>query len=1112
MAAMRRFEHPVRAAGACLCLAAFLAWFTFFTPWPSCGAAKADGDTTAWAADTARKGVSDAPASQGAIPRPLRVVLDDNYPPYIFRDSEGRLRGILVDQWALWEKHTGHPVELTATDWGKAQELFRQGRADVIDTIFFTPERAVLYSFSKPYAEIPVSVFHHETISGLPDPSALKGFAVAVKDGDACIEVLKSHGITTFLLYPSYEAIVRDAASGTVKIFCIDDPPAFYFLTKYGLLEPFRKGFTLYSGQMHRAVLKGREGILRLVEEGFAAVPEKALREIDRKWLGSPLGSSIPWRTVGWIVGGLALLAFVSLMGNVLLNARVRRKTLEVERLLAETREREEVLRITFSSMAEGVITTDAEGRVRDMNPLAEKLTGWPRNDAQGRPIEEVFRIVNEKTRRPVENPVDLVLRQGITVGLANHTLLIARDGTERPIADSAAPIRDAQERTVGCVLVFRDQTEERQTLAMLHETLEKYQLTLQAASMSSWDWHVAERRVVRDALWAARRGLRPEETSEEPKIWFKTVHPEDRHRVLRCLRDHLEGRTPYFEATYRIHSQDGSWGWLWDRGKVIARDDAGKPLRVIGIEVDITAQKTMETRLRLLTRVVEQSPLSVVITDPTGKIEYVNPRFCELTGYDMREVIGENPRILQSGTTPRETYEALWKTITCGRVWKGVFCNRKKDGTLYWEEAVICPIVDDSGRISHYVGLKEDITVKRRLEDQLLQAQKLESVGRLAGGVAHDFNNALQIIMGYAEVAMGFVNSQDRIHRMLTEIHKAAQRSAGVVRQLLTFARKEVIRPVALDLNEHMVETHRMLQRLIGEEIQLELRPGKDLWPVLLDPSQVDQMVANLVINARDAIERAGKIVIETENVVMDGSRKAGPVFIPKGDYVRLSVEDTGCGMDAETLGRIFEPFFTTKEVGKGTGLGLSTVYGIVKQNGGWIDVTSHPGRGTRFDLFFPRVSPDVGEGARDMGPADREDVQGAGETVLLVEDEPTILDLAQSILENAGFRVVSFQNPEEAVRWAEGHTGPLHLVITDVVMPAMSGREVWDRVKKTHPQVPCLFMSGYTADILIHRGVGTEESHFIHKPFTADALLWKIREVLFSGRSDTARPFRRP
>ncbi len=403
---------------------------------------------------------------------------------------------------------------------------------------------------------------------------------------------------------------------------------------------------------------------------------------------------------------------------------------------------------------------------------------------------------------------------------------------------------------------------------------------------------------------------------------------------------------------------------------------------------------------------------------------------------------------------------------------------------------------------------MKRDITAERQLEDQLAQAQKLESVGRLAGGVAHDFNNALQIIMGYAEVALGFVDSKDRVHRMLNEIHKAAQRSAGVVRQLLTFARKEVIRPVPLNLNEHLAETHRMLQRLIGEEILLEMRPGRDLWPILLDPSQADQMVANLVINARDAIERTGVITLETENVTLDGSQKAGPVFIPKGEYVRLTVMDTGCGMDAQTLERIFEPFFTTKEVGKGTGLGLSTVYGIVKQNRGWIDVTSIPGQGTRFDLFFPRLLTDEERQATETGLLKEEDFYGAGETVLLVEDEPVILELAQSILENSGYRVHAFPNPKTALTWAEKIRDPVHLLLTDVVMPEMSGRELWDQLKKTHPEATCLFMSGYTADMLVHRGVGAEESFFIHKPFTAEALLWKIREVLYTKPGHSSKP----
>ncbi|SHF02372.1 PAS domain S-box-containing protein [Desulfacinum infernum DSM 9756] len=905
---------------------------------------------------------------------PLRVVLDDNYPPYIFKDAEGRLRGILPDQWALWEKKTGRRVRLIATDWAEAQDMIRRGEADAIDTLFRTPEREGVYTFGAPYAEIPVSVFHHETISGIPDLEALKGFAVAVKEGDAAVEVLKNRGVAAFLTYPSYESIVQAAASGTVKIFCMDDPPAYYLLAKYGILDHFKKGFTLYSGSFHRAVLKGREDLLAVVEEGFSALSRKDLEAIDRKWMGSSLRPSVPWRTVGWAMGTLALLVLLGLLWIVLLNARVRRKTQEVRKLLDESRRREEILRVT----------------------------------------------------------------------------------------------------------------------------LEKHELTLQAASMSSWDWNVRERCVVRDASWAERRGLDPSRSWEDLRTWIDTVHPEDRSRVLARLKDHLEGRTSHYEAAYRVRNADGAHHWILDRGKVIVRDDAGKPVRMIGIETDITAQKTMEARLRLLTRVVEQSPLSIVITDPAGRIEYVNEEFCRLTGYRPHEVIGENPRLLQSGRTPRETYRDLWDTITRGRTWQGVFCNRTKDGSLYWEEAVICPIVDESGRIDHYAAMKQDITARKQLEEQLVQAQKMESVGRLAGGVAHDFNNALQIIMGYAEVALGLLDSRDRVHRMLNEIHKAARRSAGVVRQLLAFARKDLIRPVPLNLNEHLAEIHRMLKRLIGEEILLELRPGEDLWPVLLDPSQADQVVANLVINARDAIERSGTITLETQNVFLDGSRKAGPVFIPEGEYVRLSVTDTGCGMDAQTMEHIFEPFFTTKEVGKGTGLGLSTVYGIVKQNGGWIDVTSAPGEGTRFDLFFPRLRSDAHGRSGGSDRAREGESPRAGETVLVVEDEPLILGLAQTILRDAGYRVHAFNRPSAALQWVREHADPVHLLLTDVVMPEMSGRELWDYIKRWRPDVGCLFMSGYTADMLAHRGVGSEELHFIHKPFTADVLLRKIRRIL--------------
>ncbi|WP_170920447.1 PAS domain S-box protein [Desulfacinum hydrothermale] len=1051
-------------------------------------------------------------ANPGEGPRPLQVVLDDNYPPYIFRDPDGHLQGILVDQWHLWEQATGRSVQLVAMDWGKALESFRQGRGDVIDTIFQTPNRAKIYSFGKPYAEIPVSIFYHTTISGLPDAHSLGGFAVAVKKGDACIQVLRNNGVRTFVKYLSYEAIIRAAAAGKVKIFCIDDPPAYYFLSKYGLTDRFKRGFSLYSGWFHRAVRKGDEAVLEEVERGFASLDPQSLEAIDRKWMGTPLQAPIPWRRFLWAAGLLAVLMGLGALWIVLLKVRVRQKTRQIRSLLDESRKREEVLRITFQSMAEGVILTDPKGLVERMNPTAESLTGWKEEEARGLPAAEVFQVVGEKTRTPIPDPVALALEKRAPVRLADDSLLIPLEGSKRPVADSASPIVDSQGRLLGCVLVFRDQSEERRTLNLLYEALGKYELAFQAASMSSWEWRIPERRVVRDAQWAQRRGLDPSRRWEDPAAWSETLHPEDRPEVLKGLRNHLKGETSYFEATYRIRSADGSCTWVLDRGKVIERDDEGNPVRMIGIEMDLTAQKTMEARLRLLTQAVEQSPLSIVITDPSAHIEYVNEQFCRLTGYGIREVIGQNPRFLQSGKTPKETYEELWKTITQGKTWSGVFCNRKKDGTLFWEQAVICPILDDKGRISHYVGMKEDITAKKQLEDQLIQVQKLESVGRLAGGVAHDFNNALQVITGYAEVALGCLNPHDRVHRMITEIHKAARRSAGIVRQLLAFARKDIIRPVPLNLNDHLGETHRMLQRLIGEEIVLDLQPDKDLWTVSLDPSQVDQILANLVINARDAIEHTGTITISTQNVELDGTLKVGPVFVPAGQYVRLSVEDTGHGMDEKTLERIFEPFFTTKEVGQGTGLGLSTVYGIVKQHGGWIDVASHPGRGTRFDLYFPRVRTDAEPKAEPARPSAEEKAEGAGQTVLIVEDEPLILELARSILEDAGYRVHAFTSPRAALDWVQTNSDPVHLLLTDVVMPDMSGRELWERLKNLRPAALCLYMSGYTAEMLQRRGLGSDDIQLISKPFSNESLLKRIQDLLGSSEPHLAAAARKP
>jgi PAS domain S-box-containing protein len=383
----------------------------------------------------------------------------------------------------------------------------------------------------------------------------------------------------------------------------------------------------------------------------------------------------------------------------------------------------------------------------------------------------------------------------------------------------------------------------------------------------------------------------------------------------------------------------------------------------------------------------------------------------------------------------------------------------------------------------------------KEKLEAQLFQAQKMESVGRLAGGVAHDFNNMLGVIIGRAEMALGQDVSPDKLQHNLEEILKAGLRSADLTRQLLAFARKQTAVPKILHLNDTILGMLKMLRRLIGEDIDLLWAPGLDLWNVKIDPSQVDQILANLAVNARDAISGVGAVTMRTENVVIDDSNRAEtPEFIP-GEYVLLTVSDTGTGMSQEVCEKIFEPFFTTKEVGKGTGLGLSTVYGIVKQNDGFIYVASEPGKGTTFKIYLPRFK-------AATAPAHSGEVAGkrptGKETILLVEDDEAILNLSKMILENLGYTVLAAHTPVYALHLVEEHPGDLHLLITDVVMPEMNGRELAEQLRVIRPNLKCLYMSGYTADVIAHRGILDEGVNFIRKPFGSDDFAARVRQVL--------------
>ena len=647
----------------------------------------------------------------------------------------------------------------------------------------------------------------------------------------------------------------------------------------------------------------------------------------------------------------------------------------------------EESLRTTLDSIGDAVIATDVEGRVMRMNPIAERLTGWSIDEARGQPFSKVFDIKSEITGERAESPIERVIREGVVVGLANHTALVARDGTTRPIADSAAPIRDARGEMTGVVLVFRDQTDER----------------------------------------AAERAIR--------------------------------------EANAFLDS------------------------------------------------IVENIPNMIFVKD-SNDLRFVrfNKAGEELVGSPREDLIGKN----DYDFFPKEQADFFTqKDREVLRSKKLLDIPEEKIQTPKgerWLHTRKIPISNESGEVKYLLGISEDITEKRAMltelerrveertkelresEEQLRQSQKMEAIGRLAGGVAHDFNNLLSVILSYGEMMSSAIPKDDPLSGELTEIRKAAQRAADLTRQLLAFSRQQVLAPKVTDLNQTLASMDKMLTRIIGEHIEVRTLQAQALGMVKVDPGQIEQVIMNLVVNARDAMPQGGTITLETANVELDQSYADEHVGVTAGPHVMVAVTDTGIGIDKQTLGRIFEPFFTTKETGKGTGLGLSTVFGIVKQSGGHIWVYSEVDHGTTFKIYFPRINAET----RRASLGGIVTTPRGSETILLVEDEEQVRTLAKNVLKRQGYSVVDAHDAASAIALASKHEGRIHLLLTDVVMPKMSGRELVEKLGPTRPDMKVLFMSGYTDDTIVHHGVLGAGVAFLQKPITPDTLARKVREVL--------------
>lgn len=645
---------------------------------------------------------------------------------------------------------------------------------------------------------------------------------------------------------------------------------------------------------------------------------------------------------------------------------------------------------------------------------------------------------------------------------------------------------------------------EERATLALRNEALVK------SFGEIVYDWRPLEDKLIWDGNFTQVLGYTPDEMGSNTEGWTSRVHPDDLQRVL----DEVERATQerrLFDLEYRFKRNDGNYCWMHDQG-VTYVDERGTLNRIIGVFSDITEHKRAtealresESRYRAL---AEAAHDMIFVIDRDDRVQYANTFAARQFGATPEQLIGKPRAELFPPDIAGRQGQSLRRVFDNGQPLFNETTIRFAKREM-WISNWLVPLRDESGAVTAVLGISRDITEQRRLEEQYLQAQKMEAIGRLAGGVAHDFNNMLNVIIGYGEIVFDKLHHGDPLRKEVEEIIKAGQRSAALTRQLLAFSRKQPLQPEVLDLNALLKNLEKMLRRLIGENIDLELTLAADLAHVKADPAQVEQVIMNLAVNAQDAMPHGGKLTIETANVEFDDLYAQNYAEVMAGIYVMIAITDTGCGMDKETISKVFDPFFTTKDKGKGTGLGLAMVYGIVKQSGGNICVSSEQGQGTTFKIYLPRT--DAEPDLKEVRPAEGERWGGSGH-ILVVEDEEALRDLLETVLTELGYQVTLAANGGEALLQVEEKGLEPDLVITDVVMPGMSGVVLAECLQRNRPDLKVLYMSGYTDNALTHHGALDPALPFIQKPFNIKDLAAKIKQVMLGQKQNHPADHRQP
>lgn len=777
----------------------------------------------------------------------------------------------------------------------------------------------------------------------------------------------------------------------------------------------------------------------------------------------------------------------------------------ELRRVLAEldaSRERY----IDFYDMAPvGYCTLTEEGLLLKANLTAASILGVVRRELAGQRLSRFIKKEDQDVywsfRQDLFKTGDArscqlrMMKNGGTTFWAQLNAIVVREPSTTAGQAGGAP--------VGRV-VLSDISELKEAENGLRESEQDFMNLVNSGMAMIWTSGTDKLCNYFNSVWLEFTGRTLEQEMDHG--WVEGVHPDDRRRCLDLYVQAFD-RQEKFSMEYRLQRHDGQYRWIVDEG-CPRYDSRGKFLGYIGHCLDIDERKQAEEALQeseARFKLLHNASFGGICIHDKGIILDCNQGLSEMTGYSNIELIGMDGLLLIS----EKCRDKVMNNILSGyeKPYEALGVRKNNEEYPLRLEARIVPWKGKKVRSVEFrdiTELKQTEEAKIKLESQLQHAQKMESIGLLAGGVAHDFNNMLGVIIGYSELILDEINPSQQFHTELKEIQKAARRSTDLTRQLLTFARKQMVSPKVLDLNQTIEGMLNMLRRLIGEHINLVWMPGTSLWPIEMDPSQIDQILANLCVNARDAITSAGQIVVETENTSFSEEYCTGHSGVVPGEYVRIAVSDNGSGIDAETLAHIFEPFFTTKNIGEGTGLGLASVYGAIKQNNGFINAYSEPGLGTTFTIYIPRY---IDKTTETRTTTSEEPVLRGNETIMLVEDEPTLLIMTRTMLERLGYTVLPAATPSEAMRLVSEFSSPIDLLVTDVIMPEMNGRMLAERLAESRPAMKHLFMSGYTANIIASQGGALSAGvSFIQKPFSKKELALKIRAALEATSSTTS------